>query len=41
MQDVMILAALSVVSRLTGGKTPYTEALNIIRPKKARKRKGI
>jgi len=36
MQDVMILAALSVAGRLTAGKTPPTEALNIIGPKKAR-----
>jgi len=41
MQDVMILAALSVVGRLIGAKAPYTEALNIIRPKKASKRKSI
>jgi hypothetical protein len=41
MQDVMILAALSVVGRLTGGKTPHLEALNITKPKKARKRKSI
>jgi len=41
MQVVVILAALSVAGRLTGGKMPYTEALNIIGPKKARKRKSI
>jgi hypothetical protein len=41
MQDVMILAALSVVGRLTGAKAPYTEALNIIKVRKASKRKSI
>ncbi len=41
MQGVVILAALSVVGRPTGAKTPYTEALNIIGAKKASKRKGI
>jgi hypothetical protein len=35
MQGVVILAALSVVVRLTGGKDPYKEALNIIGPKRA------
>jgi len=33
---VVILAALSVAGRLTSGKIPFTEALNIIGPKKAR-----
>jgi hypothetical protein len=41
MPGVMILAVLSVVGRLTGAKTPYTEALNIIAAKKASKRKCI
>jgi hypothetical protein len=36
MQDVVILAAISVAGRLTGGKIPYTEAQNIIGAKKAR-----
>jgi len=37
----MILAVLSVVGRLTGARTPYTEARNIIEPKKARARRRI
>jgi hypothetical protein len=41
MQGVVILAALSVVGRLTGAEAPYTEAVNIIGPKRASKRKGI
>jgi hypothetical protein len=41
MPDVVILAVLSVVGRLTVAKTPYTEALNIIAAKKASKRKSI
>jgi len=40
MKDVMILAALSVAGRLTGAKKQLPEAPNIIRPKKARKRKS-
>jgi len=41
MQVVVILAVLLVVVRLIGGKAPYTEALNIIGPKKASRRKSI
>jgi len=41
MQDVMILAALSVAGRLTGKKNPHIEASNIIGPKTARARKRI
>jgi len=41
MLAVVILAALSAAGMLTGAKTPYTEALNIIGAKKASKRKGI
>jgi len=41
MQAVVILAALSVVGRLTGAKAPHTEALNIIKVRKASKRKSI
>jgi hypothetical protein len=40
MPDVMILAVLSVAGRLTSGKIPNKEALNIIGPKRARKRKN-
>jgi len=36
MPTVMILDAHLVAGRLTGGKMPSTEALNIIGPKKAR-----
>jgi hypothetical protein len=41
MPDVVILAVLSVVGRLTGAKAPYKEALNIIKVRKASKRKSI
>jgi hypothetical protein len=41
MPDVEILAVLSAAARLTGAKIPFTEALNIIRAKKARKRKRL
>jgi hypothetical protein len=36
MLDVVILAALLVAEMLTGEKSPHTEALNIIEPKKVR-----
>jgi len=36
MQVVVILAAPLVAERLTGGETPYIEALNIIGAKRAR-----
>jgi len=41
MPAVAILAVLSVVERLTGGKIQTKEVPNITGPKKARKRKSI
>jgi hypothetical protein len=41
MQAVVILAALSAAGMLTVAKAPHTEALNIIKVRKASKRRSI